>query len=187
MYYFVFDVNTIHPYRDPYAVSWEVVDEKGQVFDKGTCAFDPIKVYGLDMNSSKLEWFRHYELIPPTLDSTPEQYGVADQLEETFWSKWVEWKGKDAFMACWSIWPEVSVLMTECIENERGQVRSGSLPKQIIQIETLQSTYEYLTRSLMLQMDEETKRSLEGRVEFTTQQLVYIMESSSRLTVNEVQ
>ena len=184
MYYFVFDVNTIHPYRDPYAVSWEVIDEKGGIFDLGTCAFDPIKVYGLDVNSSKLEWFRHYELIPPTLVSEPEQYGVADQLEETFWAKWVEWMNKDAAMACWSIWPEVSVLMTECIENEQGQVRSGSLPKQIVQVQTLQSTYEYLTKTPRIQMDDEIKRSLEGRVEFVSKELVYIMDSTSRLTVN---
>jgi hypothetical protein len=124
---FMIDVESIGLTGESYAIAWTVMELGGKVLEQGAYSVDPTLAEGTEKDRA---WVM--ENIPP-LEIT---HFARAEMAEDFWSKWVAWREKGAFMAVDHGIPVESNFLAYCLEGKDGIKES---PYPLLDVSSMQA------------------------------------------------
>lgn len=118
-YYFVLDVESIGLHGEGFAFGYVVIDDKGDVVDFGSSAFDPQYAKGTPADH---EWVvANVPYQPPRMLSAPA-------LRYRFWDNWCKWQSQGAVMCADVTWPVEARFLAACIDDDPRRAELAPYP-----------------------------------------------------------
>lgn len=115
-YYMVMDVESVGLHGPAFWVGYVVVDPEGHEHDSNSIYFDPSLFSVMWYDAEDMDWVKKNIAKP-----NPNKVTIAGStrsMRDIFWSDWMKWRNREAWLAADVAWPVEGHFLNQCIKDD---------------------------------------------------------------------
>lgn len=112
MNYMMFDGESFNLHGATFAIGYVVIDEDGNELENGIARLSD-KTIELHISNLPDDWVA--KNVVPVIKDVELKFDFTYELEDWFWHKWIEWKGKDTKLVSDVAWPVETNLLSRVV------------------------------------------------------------------------